>query len=71
MRSATFQMAIVASYPQPESEFSYDRHTDIQYSLEDWADNATSSRMQFFSVVDRIINERTCVGRCTGPVATA
>ena len=32
-----FQTAIVASYPQPESEFSYDQHTDIQYSLEDWA----------------------------------
>ena len=32
-----FQTAIVASYPQPGSEFSYDQHTDIQYSLEDWA----------------------------------
>ena len=32
-----FQTAILASYPQPESEFSYDQHTDIQYSLEDWA----------------------------------
>ena len=32
-----FQTAILASYPQPGSEFSYDQHTDIQYSLEDWA----------------------------------
>ena len=32
-----FQTAILASYPQPASEFSYDQHTDIQYSLEDWA----------------------------------
>jgi len=32
-----FQTAILASYPQPESEFSYDQHTDIQYSLADWA----------------------------------
>ena len=32
-----FQTAVVASYPQPGSEFSYDQHTDIQYSLEDWA----------------------------------
>lgn len=32
-----FQTAILASYPHPESEFSYDQHTDIQYSLEDWA----------------------------------
>ena len=30
-----FQTAILASYPQPESEFSYDQHTE--YSLEDWA----------------------------------
>ncbi|MCE2449992.1 MAG: phytanoyl-CoA dioxygenase family protein [Candidatus Latescibacteria bacterium] len=35
--SRFFQTAILASYPQPESEFSYDQHTDIQYSLEDWA----------------------------------
>ncbi|MEE3258226.1 MAG: phytanoyl-CoA dioxygenase family protein [Candidatus Latescibacterota bacterium] len=31
-----FQTAILATYPQPESEFRYDQHTDIQYSLEDW-----------------------------------
>lgn len=32
-----FQSAIAVSYPQPASEFSYDQHTDIQYSLADWA----------------------------------
>jgi hypothetical protein len=31
-----FQTAILATYPQPESEFRYDQHTDIQYRLEDW-----------------------------------
>ena len=31
-----FQTAILATYPQP-GEFTYDQHTDIQFSLEDWA----------------------------------
>ena len=37
------QSAIAATYPQPDGEFSYDQHTDIQYSLEDWA--ATPKRV--------------------------
>ena len=43
-----FQTAIVASYPQPGSEFSYDQHTDIQYSLEDWARHPGGSYAAFF-----------------------
>ena len=31
-----FQTAILATYPQPDGAFSYDQHTDIQYSLGDW-----------------------------------
>ena len=31
-----FQAAILKTYPQP-GEFSFSEHTDIQYSLEDWA----------------------------------
>ncbi len=30
-----FQTAILATYPQPEAEFSYDQHVDLQYALSD------------------------------------
>ena len=43
-----FQTAILVSYPQPESEFSYDQHTDIQYSLEDWAATPRQVVCSFF-----------------------
>ena len=48
-----FQTAILASYPQPESEFSYDQHTDIQYSLADWAATPRRVVCSFFLMVDR------------------
>lgn len=30
-----FQTAILATYPQPDAEFSYDQHIDLQYTLSD------------------------------------
>jgi hypothetical protein len=30
-----FQTAILATYPQPNAEFSYDQHIDLQYALSD------------------------------------
>jgi Phytanoyl-CoA dioxygenase (PhyH) len=52
-----FQTAITASYPQPDTPFSFDQHVDIQYSLSDL--NAAPRRMvcsYFLWITD--VNER-------------
>lgn len=43
-----FQTAILATYPQPDGVFSYDQHTDIQYSLEDWSQTPRRVVCSFF-----------------------
>jgi hypothetical protein len=52
-----YQTAITASYPQPDTPFSFDQHVDIQYSLSDL--NAVPRRMicsYFLWLTD--VNER-------------
>ena len=43
-----FQTAILSTYPQPDGVFSFDQHTDIQYSLEDWAQTPRRVVCSFF-----------------------
>jgi hypothetical protein len=43
-----FQTAILTTYPQPGAEFCFDQHTDIQFSLEDWAQTPRRVVCSFF-----------------------